>query len=160
MTRDGRRIRLSGNLSLISDMELMEQYGIEGVGLYRSEFFFMIRSDFPDEETQFGIYQRVLERCGKHGATFRLLDVGGDKPLKYFDWGKEENPSLGWRSIRMLLSRPDILKPHLRALLRTAQLGEFKLLVPMLSLITELRDVKAALEEVRRELEGETGKPF
>lgn len=160
VTRDGVRIHLSGNLSLISDLELMEQYGIEGVGLYRSEFFFMIRSAFPDEETQFGIYRRVLDRCGRHGATFRLLDVGGDKPLKYFDWGKEENPSLGWRSVRMLLSRPDILKPHLRAMLRTAQLGEFRLVIPMLSLITEFRAMKAQIDSVLKELEKETGRPF
>ncbi|MDB5103414.1 MAG: domain phosphoenolpyruvate--protein phosphotransferase PtsP [Fibrobacteres bacterium] len=157
VTRDGERIHLSGNLSLISDLELMEQYGIEGVGLYRSEFFFMIRSSFPDEETQFEIYRRVLERCGAHGATFRLLDVGGDKPLKYFDWGKEENPSLGWRSIRMLISRPDILRPHLRALLRTAQLGEFRLVIPMLSMITEFRVLKAEIQAVLNELEAEAG---
>jgi phosphotransferase system, enzyme I, PtsP len=160
VTRDGERIHLSGNLSLISDLELMEQNGIEGVGLYRSEFFFMIRSSFPDEETQFEIYRRVLERCGSHGATFRLLDVGGDKPLKYFDWGKEENPSLGWRSIRMLLTRPDILRPHLRALLRTAQLGEFRLVIPMLSLITEFRAVKEQIQLVLAELEAEAGHPL
>jgi phosphotransferase system enzyme I (PtsP) len=160
VTKDGERIHLSGNLSLISDLELMEQYGIEGVGLYRSEFFFMIRSSFPDEETQFEIYKRVLERCGEHGATFRLLDVGGDKPLKYFDWGKEENPSLGWRSIRMLLTRPDILRPHLRALLRTAQLGEFRLVIPMLSLITEFRAIKEQIDDVLKELEAEAGRPL
>jgi phosphotransferase system enzyme I (PtsP) len=160
VTKDGVAIHLSGNLSLISDLELMEQYGIEGVGLYRSEFFFMIRSSFPDEETQFGIYRRVLERCGTHGATFRLLDVGGDKPLKYFDWGKEENPSLGWRSIRMLLSRPDILKPHLRALLRTAQYGEFRLVIPMLSIITEFRALKEQIDLVLKELEAEAGRPL
>ncbi len=160
VTRDGERIHLSGNLSLISDLELMEQYGIEGVGLYRSEFFFMIRNSFPDEETQFEIYRRVLERCGEFGATFRLLDVGGDKPLKYFDWGKEENPSLGWRSIRMLLHRPDILKPHLRALLRTAQLGEFRLVIPMLSMITEFRAIKEQIDIVLKELEAEAGRPL
>ena len=160
LTRDGERVHLSGNLSLISDLELMEQYGIEGVGLYRSEFFFMIRSSFPDEETQFEIYRRVLERCGPHGATFRLLDVGGDKPLKYFDWGKEENPSLGWRSIRMLLNRPDILRPHLRALLRTAQLGEFRLVIPMLSMITEFRAIQEQIDIVLKELEAEAGRPL
>jgi phosphotransferase system, enzyme I, PtsP len=160
LTKDGQHVQLSGNLSLISDLELMEQNGIEGIGLYRSEFFFMIRNQFPDEQTQFEIYKRVLERCGEHGATFRLLDVGGDKPLKYFDWGKEENPSLGWRSIRMLLRRPDILRPHLRALLRTAQLGKFRLVIPMLSMITELRDIKAEIDLVLKELEAETGKTF
>ena len=160
MTRDGQRIVLAGNLSLLSDLELMERNGIEGVGLYRSEFFFMIRNGFPDEETQFNIYQRVLDRCGSHGATFRLLDVGGDKPLRYFDWGKEENPSLGWRSIRMLLSRPDIFKPHLRAMIRTAQAGNMRLVIPMLSMVTELRAVRAAIEEVRLELEKEHDQPF
>ncbi|HLP43126.1 MAG TPA: putative PEP-binding protein, partial [Fibrobacteria bacterium] len=159
-TRDGQRLTLAGNLSLLSDLELMDRYGIEGVGLYRSEFFFMIRNQFPDEETQFQIYSKVLARCGSHGATFRILDVGGDKPLRYFDWGKEENPSLGWRSIRMLLSRPDILRPHLRALLRTAQLGEMRLVIPMLSMVTELRAVRAAIEEVRRGLEEEYQRPF
>jgi phosphotransferase system, enzyme I, PtsP len=160
LTKDGQRVTLAGNLSLLSDLELMDRYGIEGVGLYRSEFFFMIRNGFPDEETQYQIYQKVLDRCGAHGATFRLLDVGGDKPLRYFDWGKEENPSLGWRSIRMLLSRPDILKPHLRALLRTAQSGGMRLVIPMLSLVTELRAIRAAIEEVRLELEQEHKRPF
>src|SRR6185369_13902138 len=151
---------ISGNVSLLSDLRLMRRFGIRSIGLYRSEFFFMIRNAFPDEEAQFAVYSQVMERCGAFGATFRLLDVGGDKPLKYFDWGKEENPSLGWRSVRMLLSRPDILKPHLRALLRTAQLGEFRLVIPMLSLITEFRALKTQIDLVLKELEAEAGHPL
>ncbi len=156
-TRDGHPVQLSGNVSLLSDLQLMKRFGIKSVGLYRSEFFFMIRSSFPDEDTQFGIYRQVMERCGTFGVTFRLLDVGGDKPLKYFDWGKEENPALGWRSIRMLLQRPDILKPHLRALLRAAQLGHMRVVIPMIATLNEIREIKEQLRTSAEELEAEHG---
>jgi phosphoenolpyruvate-protein kinase (PTS system EI component) len=89
-----------------------------------------------------------------------LLDVGGDKPLKYFDWGREENPSLGWRSIRMLLHRPEILTPHLRALLRAAQLGDMRVVLPMIATLSELRALKTLLHEAARALEAEKGKPL
>lgn len=154
---DGVEVKLSANVSLLSDLELMQRHGIKDVGLYRSEFFFMIRNQFPDEETQYQVYRKVLERHGEKRVTFRLLDVGGDKPLRYFDWGKEENPSLGWRSIRMLLTRLDILKPHLRALLRTCQLGEARLVVPMVSQLTELRAIQEHLADCLLELEQECG---
>ena len=157
-TRDGHLVEISGNVSLLSDLNLMRRFGIASVGLYRSEFFFMIRNSFPDEDTQFAVYRQVMERYGHGGVTFRLLDVGGDKPLKYFDWGREENPSLGWRSIRMLLQRPDILVPHMRALLRAAQLGTMRLVLPMISTLRELRELKALLHEAARELEREKGK--
>lgn len=157
-TRDGHPVNISGNVSLLSDLNLMRRFGIQSVGLYRSEFFFMIRNSFPDEDAQFGVYSQVMERCGNFGVTFRLLDVGGDKPLKYFDWGREENPSLGWRSIRMLLQHPEILKPHMRALLRAAQLGEMRLVLPMISTLRELREIKGHLQEAARELEKEKGK--
>jgi phosphotransferase system, enzyme I, PtsP len=159
-TLDGVEVQLSANVSLLSDLELMQRHGIQDVGLYRSEFFFMIRNQFPDEETQFQVYRRVLERNGNKRVTFRLLDVGGDKPLRYFDWGKEENPSLGWRSIRMLLTRTDILKPHLRALLRTCQLGQpgqARIVVPMVSQLTELRAIQEHLADCLLELETEGG---
>jgi phosphotransferase system enzyme I (PtsP) len=159
-TRDGHPVQISGNISLLSDLQLMKRFGVKSVGLYRSEFFFMIRNSFPDEEVQFGVYRQVMERCGVFGVTFRLLDVGGDKPLKYFDWGKEENPSLGWRSIRMLLQRPDILRPHLRALLRASQLGQMRLVIPMVATLRELREIKEHLGNAARELEKETGTPL
>jgi phosphoenolpyruvate-protein phosphotransferase len=159
-TGDGHPVRISGNVSLLSDLDLMRRFGIRSVGLYRSEFFFMIRNSFPDEDAQFAVYRRVMERCGEFGVTFRLLDVGGDKPLKYFDWGREENPSLGWRSIRMLLQRPEILTPHLRALLRAAQLGDMRLVLPMISTLRELREIKARLHEAARALEAEKGRPL
>jgi phosphotransferase system enzyme I (PtsP) len=157
-TRDGHPVQISGNVSLLSDLNLMRRFGIRSVGLYRSEFFFMIRNSFPDEDAQFTVYSQVMERCGNFGVTFRLLDVGGDKPLKYFDWGREENPSLGWRSIRMLLQRPEILTPHLRALLRAAQLGEMRLVLPMVSTLRELRELKALLHAAARDLEAEKGR--
>jgi phosphotransferase system enzyme I (PtsP) len=159
-TRDGHPVRVSGNVSLLSDLNLMKRFDIRGVGLYRSEFFFMIRNSFPDEDAQFAVYSRVMERSGEHGVTFRLLDVGGDKPLKYFDWGREENPSLGWRSIRMLMQRPEILTPHLRALLRAAQLGDMRVVLPMVSTLRELRELKARLHEAARALEAEKGRPL
>lgn len=152
-TRDGHPVQISGNVSLLSDLNLMQRFGIRSVGLYRSEFFFMVRNAFPDEEAQYRVYSQVMSRCGAHGVTFRLLDVGGDKPLKYFDWGREENPSLGWRSIRMLLQRPDILTPHLRALLRAAQPGGMRVVLPMISTLAELRALKERLREAADSLE-------
>src|SRR5690606_38471979 len=159
-TRDGHPVYVSGNVSLLSDLNLMRRFGIRSVGLYRSEFFFMIRNSFPDEDTQFTVYRQVMERCGDFGVTFRLLDVGGDKPLKYFDWGREENPSLGWRSIRMLLQRPAILTPHLRALLRAAQLGTMRLVLPMVSTVREVREIKTLLRAAAADLERERGVPI
>lgn len=158
--RDGHPVHISGNVSLLSDLKLMRRFGIQSVGLYRSEFFFMIRNAFPDEDTQFAVYSQVMERCGAFGVTFRMLDVGGDKPLKYFDWGREENPSLGWRSIRMLLQHPEILTPHLRALLRAAQIGDMRLVLPMISTLRELREIKALLHAAARDLEKEKGRPL
>jgi len=156
-TLDKVEIKLSANVSLLSDLEIMQKHGIQNVGLYRSEFFFMIRNQFPDEETQFQVFRRVLEKHQKKNVTYRLLDVGGDKPLRYFNWGKEENPSLGWRSIRMLLTRTDILKPHLRAMLRTCQLGEARIVIPLVSQVTELRAIQEHLADCLIELENETG---
>ncbi len=160
ITRDGVQIQLSANVSLLSDFAIMEQSGIQEVGLYRTEFFFMIRNQMPDEQAQFELYSKILEHSAEHGATIRLLDVGGDKPLRYFDWGKEENPYLGWRSIRMLLARPEIMKPHLRALLRASQTGKMKILIPMISLVKEIQLIKNAFEEVRIDLENQYGVPF
>ncbi len=159
-TRDGRLIRLLGNISLLSDIELMHKYGLQGVGLYRSEFLFMIRNHFPEEDVQLEVYRQVVKRCEPHEVTIRLLDIGGDKPLRYFDWGKEENPYLGWRSIRMLLARRDIFIPHLRALLRTSIQGNMRILIPMITLMAEVRQTKKLINEVRLELEQEYGHAF
>jgi phosphoenolpyruvate-protein phosphotransferase len=159
-TIDGQSIQLLGNVSLLSDLDFMERVGLKAVGLYRSEFFFMIRNEFPTEDAQAEVYQRIASRAVKHEVTIRILDVGGDKPLRYFNFGREENPALGWRSIRMLMEREDILQPHLKALLRAAQGGNVRLLVPMITLLSEFRAMKVALQTASNELTRETGNSF
>ena len=158
LTADGELIRLQGNISLISELPLLEKFGAMGVGLYRTEFMFMIRTSYPTEEEQYAVFRRVVE--GAHGApvTIRILDVGGDKPLPYVNFGKEDNPFLGWRGLRFLLSMPQYLEPHLRAILRTAALGKVNLLLPMVADVDEFLEVNAVIERVKDQL-GAEGMP-
>lgn len=151
-TADGIPIRLGGNISLISELPLLEQYGAMGIGLYRSEFLFMIRPEYPSEESQYKVFRKIVEGSPAASVTLRILDVGGDKPLPYMNFGSEDNPFLGWRGMRFLLDRPEYLTPHLRALLRTTVHGKVGLLIPMVADIAELLEVKAAIARVEAEL--------
>ncbi len=152
VTRDGRRIYLEANIGLISGLKNLKQFGAEGVGLYRTEFPFMVRKKLPTEEEQYEIYKKVLDEAEGLPVTFRLLDAGGDKPIESLGLQKEANPFLGYRSIRLTLSRPELLKSQLRALLRVSAHGLIQLLVPMVSGVEEIRAVKVFLEEARQDL--------
>ena len=154
-TRDGTSFRLGGNISLISELPLLERYGARGVGLYRTEFMFMIRANYPSEEEQYAVFRRVVSACRDASATIRVLDVGGDKPLQYVDFGHEDNPFLGWRGIRFLLSNPQYFEPHLRAILRTTAHGRVNVLLPMVADVEELLAAKAIVERARESLRQE-----
>ncbi|NOY81752.1 MAG: phosphoenolpyruvate--protein phosphotransferase [Kiritimatiellaeota bacterium] len=147
-TADGVPVRLGGNISLISELPLLERYGAMGIGLYRSEFLFMIRPDFPSEDSQYKVFQRIVEGSPAASVTLRILDVGGDKPLPYTDFGSEANPFLGWRGMRFLLDCPQYFEPHLRAILRATVHGKVSILIPMVADVAELLEVKAVMTRV------------
>lgn len=151
-TRDGVDIRLGANISLISELPLLSRYGAMGIGLYRTEFMFMVRASYPTEEEQFNVFRRVVAAGGSASVTVRVIDVGGDKPLPYVEFGAEDNPFLGWRGIRFLLSRPEYFAPHLRAILRTTVHGRVNVLLPMVADLDELLQAKEMLNEARESL--------
>jgi phosphocarrier protein FPr len=148
MTLDGTRIEVLANIGGLKDASQIAGLGGEGVGLLRSEFLFMERSDAPTEEEQFEIYRSVVQAVGAgHPVIIRTLDVGGDKPLSYLPIPKEDNPFLGERGVRVGLDRPEILRTQLRAILRAGVSGHVSVMFPMITTLNELRDVKAILEE-------------
>ncbi len=159
VTTDGHRVNLYANVGLFGDLHFADLHGAEGVGLYRTEFPFLSYKDFPNEEEQLSLYRKVIERMGGRPVTIRTLDLGADKYPSYLTIGREENPFLGWRSIRISLELPEIFKAQLRAILRAGASGVVKILFPMISSLEELRRVKELLEEARQELE-ESGQPF
>ena len=151
-TPDGVRVPLYVNSGLIADVSQSLANGAEGIGLYRTEFPFMIRDRFPGEEEQRRIYRQVLEAFAPRPVVLRTLDVGGDKPLSYFPI-TEDNPFLGWRGIRITLDHPDIFLVQLRAMLRaSAGLDNLRLLLPMVSQLAEVDEAKRLIERAHREL--------
>ncbi|HJV35147.1 phosphoenolpyruvate--protein phosphotransferase, partial [Geomonas sp.] len=158
-TTDGCRIKLLANIGLLSDLRVAHLNGAEGVGLYRTEFPFMTRSSFPGRLEQAAIYRKVLEGFEGMPVTIRTLDIGGDKVLPYFSHPKEENPFLGWRSIRISLEREDIFREQLAGVLLASPYGRCNLMFPLISCVDEVRTIRRILEEVKEELANE-GKAF
>ncbi|MBT3379928.1 MAG: phosphoenolpyruvate--protein phosphotransferase [Lentisphaerae bacterium] len=158
-TTDDAVLRLAGNIALVSELPLLERYGAMGIGLYRTEFMFMIRGTYPSEEEQYHVFRRVAEACGDSSITVRVLDVGGDKPLPYEDFGAEDNPFLGWRGIRFLMTRLQYLEPHLRAILRMTAHGKVDILLPMVANLDELLVMKEHLRQAEDSLKRD-GIPF
>lgn len=154
-TSDGRKVKIAGNIELPDDVSSVISHGAEGIGLYRTEYFYMNRMDIPTEEEQFRAYKSVVMRMKPSYVIVRTLDLGGDKFLSQLDVPKEMNPFLGWRAIRFCLARPDIFKSQLRAILRASVFGNLKLMYPMISGVMELRQANEVLEEVKRELRKE-----
>ncbi len=154
-TPDGCRIALYTNIGLLSDLSHSQSVGSEGIGLYRSEFPFMIRNSFPTEEEQYGLYRQVLEAFAPLPVTLRTLDIGGDKPLPYFPM-QEPNPFLGWRGIRISLDHPEIFLIQIRAALRAgAELGNLNLLLPMISCVEDLDQAIALIHRAHQQLTAE-----
>jgi phosphoenolpyruvate-protein phosphotransferase (PTS system enzyme I) len=154
-TSDGRRIEVAANIGSVGEAAGALEWGAEGVGLFRTEFLFMERSELPTEEEQYEAYRKVAEAFGEKPVIIRTLDVGGDKDLLGVDQQEEENPFLGWRGIRMCLDVPELFKPQLRAILRAARHGNLKIMFPMIVDNVELRTAKEILEECRQELKSE-----
>ncbi|HBM16989.1 MAG TPA: phosphoenolpyruvate--protein phosphotransferase [Lentisphaeria bacterium] len=151
-TSDGSKIFLRANIGLLSETILLNKYGAEGIGLYRTEFFYMIRDRLPTEEEQYEIFSKVFKIVDNYEVTIRTLDAGSDKPLPYLEYLEEENPALGIRGARLLLSKPEILKPHLKAILRAGENGKLNIMFPMVSTCHEIIRLKQILEEVKAEL--------
>ncbi|MBB3391097.1 phosphotransferase system enzyme I (PtsP) [Rhizobium sp. BK275] len=147
VTRDGQRIQLQMNAGLLVDLPQLAESGAEGIGLFRTELQFMIASTMPKAEEQEMFYRNVLKQAGGRVVTFRTLDIGGDKVVPYFRGHEEENPALGWRAIRLSLDRPGLLRTQLRALLKAAAGAELKLMVPMVTEVSELRQVRELLQK-------------
>jgi phosphotransferase system enzyme I (PtsI) len=156
ITLDGRKIELSANVKRPQDAELALSKGAKGVGLYRTEWFFLTRDELPGEEEQVRQYAEIVEAIAPEPVIFRALDIGGDKFASYLGAGKSElNPFLGWRGIRFLLTRRDILRTQLRAFLRASAHGKVKIMFPMITGLEEVRAASAQLEEVKAELHAE-----
>jgi phosphotransferase system enzyme I (PtsP) len=151
-TRDGHRVMMLANIALLADIHLAMHYGAEGVGLLRSEFSFLTYEDFPDEEQQLALYSRMLEAAGRKLVTIRTLDIGADKYPPYMRVPREENPFLGWRSIRISLEMAGLFKVQLRAILRAAARYNVRILFPMISSLEELRRARELLAEAQHEL--------
>ena len=151
-TRDGHRVRMYANIALYNDIPLALQYGAEGIGLLRSEFSFLTYEDFPDEDQQIALYNRMLQAFGQRPVTIRTLDIGADKYPPYMRVPREENPFLGWRSIRISLEMSGLFKVQLRAILRAATRFNVRIMFPMISSLEELRRAKELLAEAQAEL--------
>ena len=159
VTLDGKEIKVYANIGNASDVGLVLQNDAGGIGLFRSEFIYLDSQDFPTEDEQFAIYKRVAETMAGKKVIIRTLDIGADKQASYFNLDKEENPALGYRAIRICLTRTDIFKAQLRAILRASAYGTVSIMFPMIISVREIRDAKDILEECRRELR-EKGAPM
>jgi phosphoenolpyruvate-protein phosphotransferase (PTS system enzyme I) len=159
MTSDGRHVILSANIELPEDLPAVKEAGAEGIGLYRTEFFFLNRTELPKEEEQYVAYRKVAEAVAPQSVIIRTLDLGGDKFLSHSHLPQELNPFLGCRAIRFCLDRPDIFKAQLRAILRASAVGNVRMMFPMISGVSELRQAKDVVESCKLELRSE-GIPF
>lgn len=151
-TLDGYRVRILANIELIDEIPSVLDHGAEGIGLYRTEYLYLNRKELPTEEEHFEAYRRVAEEIRPHPAIIRTLDIGGDKFISQLDLADEMNPAMGLRAIRFSLKEVDIFKTQLRAMLRASAFGKIKILLPMISGVTEIRQVKKILNEVRSTL--------
>ncbi len=146
MTLDDQRVGLHINAGLLFDLPHLDQSGADGIGLFRTELQFMISSTFPRLDQQTRLYKSILDSAGGRPVVFRSLDVGGDKVIPYFRAGAEENPALGWRAIRMALDRPALFRTQIRALLRAAQGRELRVMLPMISDVSEFETARALID--------------
>jgi phosphotransferase system enzyme I (PtsI) len=151
-TRDGRRIALTANCGLVSDLRLVEQHGADGIGLFRTEMLAFAHHGFPEEEEQEQLYERVAAFLAPRPVTFRTLDLGGDKEMPTLGPSDEENPQLGCRSIRLSLMHLDAFRAQLRAVLRASTKGNVRLLLPMISSLAELSQARELVEQAKQEL--------
>lgn len=158
-TKCGARVYIHANINLLSDLKPARQFKAEGVGLYRSEFPFIVRNDFPTEEEQFGIYRKLVEQMKGKPVTFRTLDIGGDKMLSYYSNVNEANPFLGMRAIRFSLQNREIFSQQLRAFLRAGAGGNARIMFPLVSSVDDFVEARDIVHQCMDELE-KAGLPF
>ena len=152
VTLDGQKVMLYANIGNIKDLATVIQNDAGGIGLFRSEFIYLEKEDFPTEEEQFQIYRQVAQTMAGKRVIIRTLDIGADKQCDYFHMEHEENPALGCRAIRICLTRPEIFKTQLRALFRASAFGKIAIMYPMITSVSEVRKIKEIVEEVKAEL--------
>lgn len=159
VTKNGKAIKLFANIGSVSDLQSVMENDAAGIGLFRSEFLYLESETYPTEEEQFKAYKMVAETMAGKKVIIRTLDIGADKQVDYFALDKEENPAMGLRAIRICLTRPEIFKTQLRALLRASAFGNIAVMYPMIISVEEVRKIKAIMEEVKAELD-EAGIPY
>ncbi len=155
ITKSGQKVHLYANIGNISDLAHVIENDAEGIGLFRSEFLYLNSDTFPTEEQQFAAYKKVAETMGKKRVIIRTLDIGADKQVPYFNLGKEDNPAMGYRAIRICLDRPDIFRTQLRAILRASAFGNISVMYPMIISVDEVIKIKELVNSVMNELEAE-----
>ena len=155
ITLDGRKINIFANIGSVDNIGAVLANDAGGIGLFRSEFLYLENTDYPTEEQQFTAYKKVLESMAGKKVIIRTLDIGADKQADYFGIEKEENPALGYRAIRICLTRPEIFKTQLRALYRASVYGNLGIMFPMITSVSELEKILVICEEVRNELKAE-----
>ena len=159
VTKSGQKINVYANIGNVSDLGAVLKNDAGGIGLFRSEFLYLENSDFPTEEQQFAVYKKVAESMAGKKVIIRTLDIGADKQVDYFGLDKEENPALGYRAIRICLTRPEIFKTQLRALYRAAVFGNISIMFPMIISVKEVQKIKEIIAEVKEGLKSE-GIPY
>ena len=159
VTKSGQKINVYANIGNVSDLGAVLKNDAGGIGLFRSEFLYLENTDFPTEEQQFSVYKQVAESMAGKKVIIRTLDIGADKQVDYFGLDKEDNPALGYRAIRICLTRPEIFKTQLRALYRAAMFGNISIMFPMIISVSEVLKIKEIIAEVKEELKNE-GIPY
>ena len=152
ITKDGTKINIYANIGGVDHIGAVLLHDAGGIGLFRSEFLYLENTDYPTEEQQFTVYKKVLESMAGKKVIIRTMDIGADKQVNYFHLKKEENPALGYRAIRICLTRPEIFKTQLCALFRASVYGNLGIMFPMITSVSELKDILAICEEVKKEL--------
>ncbi|MBI1909093.1 MAG: phosphoenolpyruvate--protein phosphotransferase [Deltaproteobacteria bacterium] len=153
VTKDNFTLRLAANMELLEEIPTIKKYGAEGIGLYRTEVLYLRNKRLPSEEEHFESYKKVLQKIAPHPATIRTLDIGGDKILPDSEYMEGLNPALGFRAIRLCLREKELFRTQLRAMLRASIYGKLKILLPMISSVEEIRQVKKILADVREDLD-------
>lgn len=153
ITLDGKKINVYANIGSVGDVGYVLENDAGGIGLFRSEFLYLGKTDFPTEEEQFQAYKQVVQTMAGKKVIIRTLDIGADKQVDYFNLGKEDNPAMGYRAIRICLKQPEIFKTQLRALLRAAVFGNLSIMYPMITSTEEVEKIYEIVREVQEELE-------
>ncbi|MCS7280672.1 MAG: phosphoenolpyruvate--protein phosphotransferase [Desulfobacterota bacterium] len=152
-TKDGFKVKIGANIELIPEMEIVEKYGGEGIGLYRTEYLYLSRRDVPTEEDHFQVYKKLAERKSFQYVTIRTLDIGGDKFVSHLDLAKELNPAMGLRAIRLCIREIPLFKSQLKGILRASAYGPLRILIPMVSGLEEVLKTKEIINECMKELD-------